>query len=637
MSHKPLQNVDELRRELADFLKIVGLSGGAVVAGLGIPEAELTAWQRGTKSDLTTEAVRSWLEAAKACYRGAEGAEGAGEAPSTPTPTPTETQLRQQLRDNFRYTRDRAEAIGVSYPTMKRWMEGQKSDKTFRQAAKWFQIRHQVQALSVTPRAPTSASPTQDPTPPHGLLAPDMDVRPPPLHSPLLATPGSSQPSGVPPEIPGPVSPTPSSLASALGAVELVGEKTPVIPPVLGPIPRPEALPDPDLPATASPIPQPEPVGARTVPPRPRAVAEVSEPSGRAQPPKRAKAAVGSAKTQPRVGRPAEPAPTQPLAAPQLVPLPPDPFLPTTFAFDPNRPSVVIGSWNLQNFSLKKLRDLSHAAQRALVGIILQFDVLVCLELRDFVGLERLVHDLLPAASTPTTPAAPPQGLRAPPASRPDWRVLITPPTRGERHYERYGFVYRRDRVRPLDTAVLLDDPEHLFVRQPGVAAFRAGMFDFVLIAIHLMFGSQSKTHLAKRNQEARLIRAVLEQGRKQLWGERDLIVLGDFNLDREARGIRQVTSGKVSDTIPRYIPLISGPTMVYSKKSYDNILLSEPDTYRSEYAGARGVLNCTAVRDHNLSDHYPVWARFYTDMDDDRHKPLILGRMKILTPGRAD
>ena len=54
---------------------------------------------------------------------------------------------------------------------------------------------------------------------------------------------------------------------------------------------------------------------------------------------------------------------------------------------------------------------------------------------------------------------------------------------------ERYAFLWRPEKVAPLDSGTVYPDPEDVFIREPFLASFRAGSFDFTLITIHVIFG----------------------------------------------------------------------------------------------------------------------------------------------------
>jgi hypothetical protein len=52
--------------------------------------------------------------------------------------------------------------------------------------------------------------------------------------------------------------------------------------------------------------------------------------------------------------------------------------------------------------------------------------------------------------------------------------------------FELYGFVFRTSKVTPLDGPMgFFPDPDGIFSREPFFASFRAGQFDFTVIALH--------------------------------------------------------------------------------------------------------------------------------------------------------
>ena len=139
-------------------------------------------------------------------------------------------------------------------------------------------------------------------------------------------------------------------------------------------------------------------------------------------------------------------------------------------------------------------------------------------------------------------------------------------------------------------------------VRQPFKASFKAGSFDFMLLTAH--------TSPSINIQELQGLEWFYKQAEKE--GEKDIIILGDLNAD--------CSYLKASDSIslkdPGYIWLIpdSIDTTVSSTDcAYDRIIFKSPTS--EDFTGNYGIeTNITS----DVSDHYLIWAEFYTDRDSD-------------------
>ena len=192
------------------------------------------------------------------------------------------------------------------------------------------------------------------------------------------------------------------------------------------------------------------------------------------------------------------------------------------------------------------------------------------------------------------------------------WRHAVSAQTGNN---ERYGVLYREDRVEMIEGPQLLAGPDAaVFDRAPMLAGFRAGAFDFTVVSVHLWYGD--KANNPRRQGEAQTLARVASD--LALRGpERDIIVLGDFNEMRangnlhyfEAIGWRKLNA--------EY-------TNLGSKEVYDNLLIDPRHT--SEFTGATGAVPFDELYFNNddraavlsVSDHRPAWAEFATAGPDD-------------------
>ena len=151
-----------------------------------------------------------------------------------------------------------------------------------------------------------------------------------------------------------------------------------------------------------------------------------------------------------------------------------------------------------------------------------------------------------------------------------------------------------------------LSDPEDHLHREPLIAHFKvrgadpSRAFSFWLMNIH--------TDPDEASDEVDALADGFVSVQQQGWGEDDVIVLGDLNLDE-----RQL--GRLGQ-LPGIRPAIVGvPTNTRGSHTYDNILFDGRAT--TEFTGQAGVLDL--MREYRLtekqalkvSDHLPIWATF--------------------------
>jgi endonuclease/exonuclease/phosphatase family metal-dependent hydrolase len=278
-----------------------------------------------------------------------------------------------------------------------------------------------------------------------------------------------------------------------------------------------------------------------------------------------------------------------------------------------------IATWNIREFGRRKR---SEAAIHYIAEILGQFDLIGVVELRD--NLEDLSRVLKVLG--------------------PYWRAVYSdmiPDPVGNR--ERITFVYDQravsfggfaatgvpPRVRK-GTEFL---PEKSWWRSPYAASFKAGSFDFVVIAVHVRWGKSKQ----KRMEELELLASWFDGKRRERFAvDRDLIVMGDFNIEGDAM-LKVVTQRGLQ--IPGALLGKNHGSNLARDRIYDQILhySDMPDTF----TGAGGVLDFYCG-DHTplfpgkmtkrqftyeLSDHLPLWVQINTDIDEFRLEQISKGR----------
>ena len=259
------------------------------------------------------------------------------------------------------------------------------------------------------------------------------------------------------------------------------------------------------------------------------------------------------------------------------------------------RSTLKLAAWNIRSFSngSRDNDELQKIAQT--LG---DYDFIAISELRDETVLKRVQRILSDCGAE--------YGYQI---SEPVGRV-------GSSHKERFAFLYYKGLVRVVTAGELYPDAADGtddFVRDPYWATFRAGKFDFSVIAVHVVWTGG----IPARQAEVMALADVYQYVQKTNGAEDDVLLVGDFNRDPD-------------DTIA-YSNLMALPSMTHlfrvPQKShigdsslYDNIFFQTD--YVTEYTGDSGIDKFDEMDFGNddtaaklaVSDHRPVWAVFRID-----------------------
>lgn len=179
---------------------------------------------------------------------------------------------------------------------------------------------------------------------------------------------------------------------------------------------------------------------------------------------------------------------------------------------------------------------------------------------------------------------------------------------------EQYAFVYNTSTVRLIpNSSYVVSDSGDAFEREPFVASFKSGNFDFKLV----------NNHIKPEDTESEFRRlAVVINDIYDGSSEKDVMVLGDMNADGS-----YFNENNLVAAFPLWIQLIGNnedTTVASSSNTYDR-MMTRDTTANMEYTGRAGVFRWDAeygITDTNfiksVSDHYPIYAVFRTDLLDD-------------------
>ena len=289
--------------------------------------------------------------------------------------------------------------------------------------------------------------------------------------------------------------------------------------------------------------------------------------------------------------------------------------------------TINLAVWNIREFG--KVRR-TEPAIHYIAEILNQFDLIAIVELRD--NLEDLSHVLWYLGDT--------------------WRVIYSDwidDSGGNK--ERIAFLFDRRAVTHNGLAAEIDAPrlkkttEYLatqsFWRAPYMCTFRAGNFDFIVIATHARWGKS----LAARRAELQMLSDWIDaRFKKKFVEDHDLLVMGDFNTRTLDDPIfRALASHGLK--IPK--PLIqltvgnrvAGGSNLGNDARYDQIL--HLPTIPDNFTNCGGALDFFIDDAHidelfpgknysrqkftfQMSDHLPIWIQVKTDIDGFRLNQIV-------------
>ena len=192
----------------------------------------------------------------------------------------------------------------------------------------------------------------------------------------------------------------------------------------------------------------------------------------------------------------------------------------------------------------------------------------------------------------------------------PGWDyVLSLPVGRGVKEF--YAFLYREEMFELLGAPYTVEDGEDLFIREPFVAHFRCGSFDFTVVTIHSIYGERK----ADRRAEAALLDDVIRYVDHENGKEDDVILTGDFNLPGDDKAWEM--AGR------RFLVPSDVKTTISDASSFDNIWIGpstlEISSQVSLYPFDELLYdNDDKAASREISDHRPVSVELRTNLPDD-------------------
>ncbi len=277
-----------------------------------------------------------------------------------------------------------------------------------------------------------------------------------------------------------------------------------------------------------------------------------------------------------------------------------------------------LATWNVREFGKKPRLE---ASLHFIAEIIGQFDLVALVEVRDNVGdLAQVMRFLGPY-----------------------WRVVFSDYlTDAGGNRERIAYVYDHRAVTFTGLASFAlpfrkkAGDEYLskisWWRNPYIASFRAGSFDFILVTAHIRWGTTEKGRIPELQM---LADWVATRSDEQYLGDKDIVVMGDFNIPDDQGALYQAITSR-GLRMPAALMGLHGSNLAKDKR-YDQIL--HDPTYVKCFTGVGGVLDfyqgdheplfpgTTLTRQkftYELSDHLPLWIHLDTDTEDEKLDQIL-------------
>lgn len=218
-----------------------------------------------------------------------------------------------------------------------------------------------------------------------------------------------------------------------------------------------------------------------------------------------------------------------------------------------------------------------------------------------------------------------------------EWAFALTDVTQGHAgNNERLAFLFNTSRVKlsglACELVVWIEDTANLapgalnrqFARTPYAVSFLSGAQTFILVALHINYGTSPADRIPELTEIAHWLAGWAEQ---EFGWNQNVIALGDFNIDRQGDPLYQAFTSTGLTPAP---PLVNLPRTIFDTPQthhyYDQIAWFT----QAQHNRPALNLNCTGGGNFNfvphlqgdatltnlswhISDHYPLWVELTT------------------------
>ena len=236
--------------------------------------------------------------------------------------------------------------------------------------------------------------------------------------------------------------------------------------------------------------------------------------------------------------------------------------------------TINIATWNIRHWGQKKRKKCSL---HYIAEILNQFDLISVVELKRNVSELKYVLDLLGEY----------------------WSVVFSdyiPDAGGNK--ERIAYIYDTRAVQFTGMAAETDgprkknrktgvyEPTFSWWRKPYMATFKSGSFDFVVLSVHMQWGTKG----GRQKELEELAKWVKEYLKDEYRVDRDIILMGDFNIDSFNSTLYKAISKHGLKAPDAIIQSKFGSNLAANKR-YDQIL-HHPQQTGSVFTDHGGVLD---------------------------------------------
>jgi endonuclease/exonuclease/phosphatase family metal-dependent hydrolase len=260
--------------------------------------------------------------------------------------------------------------------------------------------------------------------------------------------------------------------------------------------------------------------------------------------------------------------------------------------------SIRIAAFNIQIFGRAK-REKSDVME-VLTEIAREFDVMLVQEIRD--SSEETAPYFLQLINE---------------AGDPTYEYVRSERLGRTTSKEAYAYFYNNETVDFIEGSdFVYNDTFDIFEREPYIASFTSGSFDFTLVGIH----TKPDDAYSEIGNLTLIVQYLLETRPE----ERDIIVLGDFNADGSYFD-EEDPSNPFKAQVFFWVVTNGMDTMTKTDWTYDRMVMLNA-TYNHEYINDSAQVFYFDLEygldDEELvwavSDHYPIYAEFKTNLVDD-------------------
>jgi hypothetical protein len=288
--------------------------------------------------------------------------------------------------------------------------------------------------------------------------------------------------------------------------------------------------------------------------------------------------------------------------------------------------NIIIGTWNIRAFGRlfqqwdenpgdpkRNLRSLAYISE-----IIQCYDVIAIQEVKaDTTAIRYLLSEYL----------------------GPEWGLILSDISAGSAgNTERLAYIFDKRRVQPSGLAgeivlppTISGNPMQQFDRTPYIVGFQSKQEKFALLTAHIKYGKVPADRITELSAMAQYIASEIRDRINSLAEEKNLIVLGDFNIDD--RGNNPLFQAFISTglVVPQNLLNLKS-TYDTKPKYYDQIawfmgdldLLTNGDAGVIDFAQAIYREQTLKQMSYRISDHFPLWAEFITDRSRDKMAQVL-------------